>query len=112
MFTRTSEFFFSSSIIEKQLIIYENIRKLEERSLEYSNRLDRVNNFQLFRRPNLNEICPTAEKENESFVSFQVFGRFVTFFTAFSRSNAMSGILASSISENKFAKTFACLTKK
>lgn len=33
----------------------------------------------------------------------------ITFLTVLSRSNAMSGILASSMRENRLANTFACL---
>ncbi len=75
----------------------------------YLNQSILLNNLLLFHHLNQDEIYRVTKNKKRNFDFFLENFLFVTFLTVLSRSNAISGIFASSINENKFAKTFACL---
>ncbi len=61
----------------------------------------------LFHHQDQDEIYRVTKKKTIRIENLDFYS--ITFLTVLSRSNAISGIFASSISENKLANTFACL---
>lgn len=81
--------------------------KVEGKLLEYLNQLNLSNNLSLFHHQDQDEIFRVTKCEIQRTINNEI--NSLTFFTVLSRSKAISGIFASSIRENKLAKTLACL---